>query len=31
MREGIENFNKENMKHADTAVKQVLPDKDSEF
>lgn len=31
MRSGIEHFNKENMKHADTQVKQVLPDKDSKY
>ncbi|KAF6016760.1 hypothetical protein EB796_024933 [Bugula neritina] len=29
MRTGIEQYNKENMKHTDTQVKQVLPDKDS--
>lgn len=31
MRAGIEQFNKENMKHADTQVKQVLPDKASKL
>lgn len=29
LREGIESFNKENLKHADTQVKDVLPDKQS--
>ena len=29
LRTGIEGFNKENMKHSETQVKQVLPDKES--
>lgn len=30
LRSGIEHFDKENLSHADTQVKQVLPDKASE-
>ena len=31
LRTGIEGFNKENMKHSETQVKQVLPDKESKY